>query len=718
MNSSLTSILAPRAIAIIGASNDVTKRGNLAIRYLQESRYRGAIYPVHPRETRILDLDCFPSVEQLPATPDLALICTPAPTVPDIIDHCGARGIKGVVVLATGFSETGEAGRALEERMVRSARKSGLRIIGPNTSGIFNAHCGMNLVGYRDLRPGSIGLLSQSGNTALSIVTEAAHNRQLGFSTYIGVGNEADLQFHEYLAYFGADPHTDVIVGYLEGLKNGRDFLATAAQVCAEKPLVLYKSGRTASGQQAARSHTGALTGSYAMAKDLMRQAGITLVERADEILPTAETLSLLAPLLPLKNNRVAILADGGGHGAIAADSLVGAGISLSALSPETQASLQRLLPPGAAVANPVDVAGGTDHDPRVFAQCAEWLLKDANVDALLIVGLFGGYALRFNEGLLARELECAEQLPQLSARTGKPLLLQSLYQPMATEPLVNLRRAGVPVLQSIDTATRCLASVVHTSDARRRLRQPPAAQPSAPYAEATGRLIANALKENRHCLYEYEALAALASYQAVTVTPIVIHGPEDLPPLARADHRQRWAMKIISKDILHKTDAGGVLLDIEHADLSTAYHTLLDTVKHRQPDADIHGVLLAPMAEPGTEVIIGMTDDRQYGPVILFGLGGIFVEVLNDVVFRSLPISHGDARAMLGEIAGSPLLYGARGRAPMDTDALARLLVTVSNLCLNHPEIAELDLNPVLVRESDYCILDARIILKAPREA
>ena len=466
----LSRTLAPRSIAIVGASQDSAKRGNMAIRYLQQNGFAGAVYPIHPREREILGLACYPSIEALPEAPDLALVCTPAHTLPELMERCGRRGVAGAVVLASGFSESGEAGWALEQAMVAAARAQGVRIVGPNTSGIFNAHCGANLVGYRHLQAGDLGLLSQSGNMALSLVTEAQALPGLGFSTYIGVGNEADVQFHEYLDYFAADPHTRAVVGYVEGLKQGGEFLRSATRVSQQKPIVLYKSGRSAVGQQSARSHTGALAGSYALARGVMRQAGVVLVERADELLPLADTLARTSGQLPLSGRRVAILADGGGHATIAVDALDAMDIEIPLLSAETQSALRALLPASAAVANPVDVAGGTDSAPALFADCAAQMLSDPGVDLLLIVGLFGGYALRFSESLAENEQQGAEALARLPAQFAKPILLQSLYQPQQTAPLQTLRAAGIPVFASVDLAARALASVVQYSQAIRRL--------------------------------------------------------------------------------------------------------------------------------------------------------------------------------------------------------------------------------------------------------
>jgi acetyltransferase len=713
MTSPLHPVLEPGSIAIVGASSDPTKRGNQAIRTLVDNSFHGAIYPINPKETSIRGLDCYASIDDLPATPDLALICTPARTLPDIIRSCGAKGIKGAVVLASGFSESGPEGAEYERQMVQAAKEFNVRLVGPNTSGIFNTTVGANIVGYRGLQKGSIGLLSQSGNMALALVVEGTMDK-LGFSTYVGVGNESDIQFHEYLEFYQKDKATKVVVGYVEGLKSGRAFLETAARVCAEKPVVLYKSGRSAAGQKAALSHTGALAGSYALAEGVMKQAGITLVDRSDEILPITETLSMISDQLPLKGKNIAVLADGGGHAAISADCLDDLKMGIPTLSDQTQEKLRKILPSAAAVGNPVDVAGGTDSNPEVFADCAQIMLDDPDVDALLVCGLFGGYAVRFNEALLDAELKCAERLPEIRNKTGKPILLHSLYEPMHTKPLMNLHNSGVPVFHSLNVATQCLASAVDYSLAQKRLKNMKSTSSVAKSGD-TSTLISNALAEDRNCLYEYEGLDALAAYGANIVKPIVIRTKDDLKPvIASGSDDNRWVMKIVSRDILHKTDANGVKLNLKNSDLESAYDTIIASAKAYNASADIHGVLLVPMATTGgVEVIIGVTNDPQFGPVMMFGLGGIFVEVLKDVSFRALPVSEDDAQEMFAELKASKVLGGVRGRAAADLKALTQLIVSVSNLCLNHPEIDELDLNPVLARANDYCLLDARVILK-----
>ncbi|MCW5699693.1 MAG: CoA-binding protein, partial [Rhodospirillales bacterium] len=363
MSNGLLGFLAPRSVAVVGASKDPTKRGYQALRYLIADKFAGGIYPIHPKESEILGIQAFPSVSDVPDEVDLALVCTPARTLPGVMEELGKNGVKGAIILAGGFSEAGPEGAGIEEETVAAAQKYGVRIVGPNTSGVFNLHSRMNLVGMPDVRPGGLGIVSQSGNMALSIVTEGTAGGHLGFSTYVGVGNQVDIRFNEYLQYLGDDEGTQVPVLYVEGFKHGRTFLDVARDVTQKKPVVVYKSGRTEAGQASAKSHTGALAGSYEMTVDLLRQVGVTVARQSDHVVPLAEALSLMPPPA---SNRVAILADGGGHATIAADTLTEAGIVMPPLAEETRKNLAAILPPAASLVNPVDVAGGTDSNPGV----------------------------------------------------------------------------------------------------------------------------------------------------------------------------------------------------------------------------------------------------------------------------------------------------------------------------------------------------------------
>lgn len=702
--------LNPNSVAIVGASKDPTKRGFRAIQTLLKEKFAGAIFPINPKETEILGLPCHPDLDSVPHEIDLALICTPARTLPAMVKACGEKGVKGAVVLAGGFSEAGDEGARLEQEMISTAHQFGVRLVGPNTSGMFNTHKACNLVGFSDLEPGSIGILSQSGNMALSLVTEGQINGHMGFSTYVGVGNEADLQFHEYLDYFGDDEKTKVVIAYVEGLKNGHAFLESARRVCRIKPVVLYKSGRTEIGQSAAKSHTGALAGSYGVARGALQQAGVTVVSQSDQILSVAEALALL-PAPPSK--RIAILADGGGHATIAADALTELGMSLPRLTQQTRERLSAILPPAAALANPVDVAGGTDSNPEVFADCAEAILSDPNVDALLIVGLFGGYAIRFSETLGPIETHTASRLGGMVERFGKPIILQSLYAPMRTESLVTLRAAGVPVHESVERAVHCLVSLAEYGAARRRIAAEKPGDKAAASAAATS-IVETARSEGRSSLLEHEAQALLKAYNIAVPQSVLACSPEDLAQASEQLGEVPLAMKVVSRDILHKSDAGAVKLNVVgETEMKQAYSTIIENSLAYRANADIKGVLISPMARRGgVEIIIGVTRDPQFGPIMMFGLGGIFVEVLKDVVFRSLPLTPSDAEEMLGEIKAKAILGGVRGAPPVDRKAIIDLMLRISAVCLAHPEIVELDLNPILAFSDGYALVDARMIL------
>ncbi|WP_353642592.1 acetate--CoA ligase family protein [Mesorhizobium sp. WSM2239] len=712
VSNDLLHILYPNSIAIIGASNNPAKRGYRSLRKLLDDGYAGAIYPVNPKENEICGVRCLPDVGSLPEPVDLALICTPAATVASVIAECAEKRVRGAVVLAGGFAETGDDGKRLQDAVLAAARAGGVRIIGPNTSGIFNTHKACNLVGFSELRKGSIGLLSQSGNMALSLVTDAQANGHLGLSTYVGVGNEADIGFDEYLDYFAADPNTHVVIAYVEGLKDGRRFLSALKRISLEKPVVIYKSGRTSAGRISAKSHTGALAGEYAVNEGVLRQAGAVIAHRSDEILPMAEALSLLPPL---RSCRVAILADGGGHATIAADALSERGVALASLSDETRRRLAAVLPPAASLINPIDLAGGTDADPSVFAACAEILLQDAAVDGLLISGLYGGYAVRFSPDLLAAEIGATDMIGAMPHRFGKPVVVHSLYGVLQADqrplPLVNMRRAGIPVHSSLETAVRCMQALAEYSEVSRTFESLPLrAEPDGVFAQVLARCTA----EGRRVVLEHEGRSSLRDFGLDLAPTFLATDESEAEEAFRQLGGQPVAMKIVSRDILHKTEAGGVKLDVtDAASVRRRFLEIVANAKAAVTNPNIAGVLVTPMAaKGGVEVIVGVVRDPVYGPVMMFGLGGVLVEVFGDVVFRALPISRSDAFAMLDEIRARALLDGVRGGAPVDREALADLMVRISGFVEAFPEIDELDLNPVLAYSHGLTVLDVRILL------
>jgi len=714
IRSPLHDILAPTGIAIVGASADPTKRGYKAMVGLINGGYRGSIYPINPKADHILGVKAWPSIAEMPGCPELALLCTPAATVPALIAECGRRGVKGAVILASGFGETGEEGAALEAQMMEIARAHGVRIIGPNTSGMFNLHHQINLLALDNVKPGDIGIVSQSGNMLLSLALEAQHNGQVGFSTYVGPGNQSDIGFNDYLRYLGEDEHTRVATLYVEGFRDGQQFLKVARDVTAMKPVVVYKSGATEQGQKAASSHTGALAGSYQMTVDLLRQAGVSVVQYSDEILPVAEGLGRLqkAP-----GKRVAVISDGGGQATIAADRLSEAGLTLAELSDATRSALREVLLPQASTLNPVDVAGSSDANPSLLASCIELVMADEGVDSVFLVGMLGGYSLRFAESLMGDEMRGAERMVELAQASEKPLVIYSLYAPIKPPALRRLHEAGLPVYSSIEHAVRVLAALGERGEYLASQQVQETIAPAAP-AE-TGKAMLKAAKAEGRDLLEFEAKGLLAEHGIAVPEEWLVRREDELAGIAQRTQGKPLAMKVVSKDILHKSDAGGVKLNlVGEAPLRDTFQAIQSNAQAYDPNAQIEGVLVTPMAEKGVEVIIGMLRDPIFGPVLMFGLGGIFVEVLEDVAFRSLPLTLHDAQSMVDQLKAQKVLAGVRGAAGVDKQALVSLLMQVSQLVEAYPEISELDLNPVIAypkghSAANYAIVDARIIVE-----
>ncbi|MGE4519857.1 MAG: acetate--CoA ligase family protein [Desulfobacteraceae bacterium] len=709
-------VFKPDSVAIIGASRDETKRGFRAVSTLLEERYEGAVYPINPREKRILGLKTYPSVLAVKEKIDLALITLPADKVLNAVYECGEKGVAGVIIIAGGFGESGHQGKSREAEIVEAAKKYGMRIIGPNTSGFINVGINLDLVGIKDVPKGRIALLTQSGNIALHMITEAKLKSMSGFSYYVGVGNEADLQFYEYLRYFADDPETNTILMYVEGLRNGREFLKQAYNTTLKKPVVMLKSGRSSSGKMAAGSHTGSLAGISEVARNAFRRVGIINIEKSEELFPVAESLSSLPPI---KNNNVAILADGGGHATISADTLTDLGVNIPVLSPETQKKLKAILPNNANVSNPVDVAGGTDSDPGVFAECAKILITDPNVGGVLIAGLFGGYGIRFAEKLKFAEEDAAHRMGKMVEKYKKPIVLQSLYNFARPHSLDLLRYYGIPVYDSLDIACKVISSLsaygIYLDSYHKKTNF--VMKWGAKARKRGEKIIEKAYLDSRNLLLEHEAKSLLKEHKIVMKPEKVAKSADEAVNFAK-DKPSGVVLKIVSPDILHKSDAGGVKLNLKtEEEIRKAFDQIIENAKNFTFEPDIRGVLVSEMVKPGTEVIIGTKIDDQFGPVIMFGIGGILVEVVKDVSFRVLPIQKYEAGKMISEIKSSPILDGVRGQPQVDKKALINLLVTVSDIVEAYPQIKEMDLNPVILREDGFDIVDARILLNEPEK-
>ena len=708
----LEKILNARSVAIVGASKNKTKRGFQAIKTLLSEGYEGEIYPINPNEELIAGLKCYKSITDIEEVVDLALITTPARTIPGILKQCGEKNVAGAVIIAGGFRELGHEGKALEEELLTTARAAGVRLIGPNTSGIINLKTHMNLAGIENARLGRIALICQSGNMALTLITEATIRKHDGFTYYVGVGNESDVKFHEYLEFFNNDPDTHVILMYVEGMSQGRKFLQEAYKTCQKKPIILLKSGRSATGKKSAGSHTGSLAGMNEVARPAYERAGIIVIENSDELFPVADTL---ASQPAIKNNAVAILADGGGHATIAADLLSDCGIQLPELSAHTQKKLKQILPQAASVVNPVDVAGGTDADPSLFADCAAIILKDPNVGGLLMVGLFGGYGIRFEKGLAIGEEAAAHQLGTMVKKRKKPIIVHSLYSAYDSHALDLLRHYNIPVHDSLDISCKCVACLCQYGAYKNSYHAVTnfVFKWRAKAKRAGEKIIRTALKENRDALLETEAKQLIKLHGAPTAVGYVAQTETEAWEIAR-QITGKVVLKIVSPDILHKSDAGGVKLNLQsEAEVKETFREIIRNAKSYQPNADIRGVLVAPMARKGLEVIIGTKIDEQFGPVIMYGLGGIMVEIIKDVTFWVLPVSPTSCKKMIEDTQSSILLNGIRGQKPYDKRALRKLISMCSELIEAYPEIQEMDLNPVILHEEGLDVVDARIILR-----
>jgi acetyltransferase len=713
----LEHVLNARSVAVVGASKVPTKRGYQTIRTLLDERYEGAIYPVNPKEKRIMGLPCYAAVSQVPGEVDVALIATPARTVPAVLEDCGKKGVKGAIILATGFGETGAEGKALESKVLDVAGQHQIRLIGPNTSGMINLKDNLNLVGLKDSPKGDIALLTQSGNMALTLITEAKLQSRKGFTYYVGVGNEADIRFHEYLEFFRQDPDTQAILMYVEGMREGRKFLQQAYKTTETKPVILLKSGRSSTGKRSAGSHTGALAGMSEVAKGAFERAGIVVIENSDELFPAAEALSSLPPI---KNNQIAILADGGGHATIAADTLTDLGVRIPELEAKTQDKLRAILPGGASVRNPIDVAGGTDDNPAVFADCAKVILGDPNVGGLLIVGLFGGYGIRFAESLALMEEDAAHRMGKMVKTRNKAIVVHSLYNSEKPHSLDLLRYYGVPVYGSLDVACKCMGVLAQYGSYLKRYH----AKTNFVFdwgakAKPEGQALIDAVyQQQRTALLEAEAKHLLRIHGTAVTGDVLATTPEAAAEAA-ATFGGKVVLKIASPDILHKSDAKGVKLNLSGKEtVKKAFREIIKNANAYKTDARIEGVLVSPMVQKGIEVIIGTKIDDQFGPVIMYGLGGVLVEILKDVSFRVLPISRRSAQRMIAETKSHPILDGVRGQAPHDKKALVNLLLTCSEIIEAYPQIQEMDLNPVIVHPKGLSIVDARILLKPPAEA
>jgi len=712
---SLDAIFAPNAIAVIGASTTPGKVGYDIFANILKGGYQGTLYPVNPAARSILSMRAYPSVGEIPDAVDLAIIVLSADATLKAVEESARKGVKGVVIVSAGFREVGKKGLEAENRIVSICREAGIRVVGPNCLGVINPlpQVSMNAsFSARMPNPGNISFISQSGALCTAVLDFAA-DRGFGFSKFISIGNKADVDEIDLLQYLHEDADTAVIMIYVEELRKGAEFISAARQVTAgdrPTPILVVKSGRTGAGALAAASHTGALAGTEAVYDAIFKQSGIIRAESVNELFDFAHAFAYKqeSPLGKMRRKlpsgkRVAIVTNAGGPGILATDMTVSADLELARFSEETIEKLAMALPSTANLRNPVDVIGDATQDRYENALWA--VIQDPGVDGALVI---------LTPQSMTNALGTAEAIVRVARGTHKPIICCFMGVVDVSPGVRYLQKHGYPVYQFPENAAKAMGALYRYAGwlDRAELRESPVAHDSGRAAS----IISGCLAAGKTHIGEIEGNEILKCY-GFDVLPTRLAESEDAAVLIAAEFGLPVAMKIVSPQILHKTDAGGVVVGIKSdREVRQAFRDIVKRAASYNPDAVIQGVLVQKMSLPGEEVILGL-NRYAMGPLLMFGMGGIFVEVFQDVAFRLAPIGKAEAGGMIREIKSFRLLSGFRGRPMADLAALERALVNLSALAVNHPEISEMDINPILVHPEGEgaTAVDCRIILKRP---
>jgi acetate---CoA ligase (ADP-forming) len=708
MDRSLDKVFNPRSVAVIGASEVPGKAAERRTRSLIEGDYKGDIYLINPKRSELFGRKAYPSITAVDKEVDLVMIVVaPRFLVPAVAESV-QMGAKGIIIITAGLGESGEEGKKIEARILAETAKTGTYVIGPNCSGMFSASAGMNLLGVPCLQRGAVSVLAQSGNVIDSL-THYAGVRGAGFSKIISLGNAIGVSFPEYIAYLKGDPDTKAIMVYLEGIKDGNKLIQVARDTAKVKPVIALKVGRSKAGARAAASHTGSLAGDELVVDAAFRQAGIVRVSNVDELFDVAHTFSTCP--LP-KGNRVAILSEGGGDNSIAADNAETQGMEVPVLSTATQEKMKPFLLEGMPASNPIDYGGTAEENPHMITECVKVCLEDDQVDGVYITGFFGGFKNIIASHVAELEEQTSRDLVDLVRAKQKPVFVHTSFAREPIKSLDILKAGGVPVFESSERTARCLSALMKFSLNRKKFEAMGPVEAMGKENPAVKRLFEKAREEGRNSLLETESRDLLQNYG------VSLPGAEMARSSAEAGEAGARlgfpvAMKVVSPDILHKSDAGGVKLNIADQEAAArAFEEILENALKVAAQDRVAGLLLSPMAPKGQECIAGMIRDRQFGPVIMFGLGGIFVEVLKDVSFRVAPLSEQDIDEMIREIKGYKILTGVRGEKPKDIGAIKEILTRLNEIAVDNPEIREIDLNPVIVHEKGASIVDSRVIL------
>jgi len=699
----LEAIFAPKNVAVIGATEKEGSVGRTILWNLISSPFGGAVFPINPKRSSLLGIKAYPSIKDVPDTVDLAVIVTPSTVIPDIIDECGQMGVKGAIVISAGFKEIGPEGVELERRLLENARKHKMRIVGPNCLGVMSPVSGINATFAAGMaRKGNVAFISQSGALCTAVL-DWSFKENVGFSHFVSVGSMLDVDWGDLIYYLGDDPHTESIVIYMESIGNARSFLSAAREVALTKPIIVIKPGRTEGAAKAAASHTGSLTGSDEVLEVAFRRAGVLRVNNISEIFSMAEVLGKQPRP---KGPRLTILTNAGGPGVLATDTLLTTGGELAEVSQETMDKLSEFLPSAWSHNNPIDIIG--DASPERYAKSLEVAAQDENSDGLLVI---------LTPQAMTDPTATAEALKSYAKSYDKPILASwSGGQEIAAGEAI-LNKAGIPTFAYPDDAARAFTYMWQSSHALKTLYETPSLpldeEGSGPDREKASQIIEGVRKSGRTLLTEVESKELLGAY-GIPVTPMLI--AESAEETAEKSKKLGFpvVIKIHSETITHKTDVGGVKLNIkDEAAAKVAYEEIKESVTRLAGAEHFLGVTIQPMVKmEGYELIVGSSIDPQFGPVLLFGMGGQLVEIFKDRALSLPPLNTTLARRMIERTKIFHALKGVRGRKPVDLVELEKLMVRFSQLVVEQPWIAELDINPLIASPEGLLALDGRVLL------
>jgi len=699
VTASLDCVLRPRRVAVIGASRTPNTIGHEIVSNLVGYEFTGTVFPVNPKADSIRTLKTYPTIGAVPDPVDMAVITVPKQHVLAVAEECGQAGVRGLTVISAGFREVGGEGVERERQLMEVVRRHRMRMIGPNCMGVLNADpaVSMNATFAPSMPPfGRAGFVSQSGAMGLSVL-DYAKEYGIGISQFVSMGNKPDVSGNDLLLHWEHDPSIGLVLMYVENFGNPRKFLEIARRMTRTKPIIVVKSGRSKVGARAASSHTGALAASDALVDAMLSQAGVMRAESVEELFDLAMAFS--GERTP-RSRRTAVVTNSGGPGILAADALERVSVELPELAPETVARLKPLFPEEASLRNPLDMIASAT--PPGYRAALDALLDDPNVDSALAI---------FVPPLGIRQADVAEAIASVAgAHPDKPVLAVLMGREGLPQGKAELHEVGVPAYIFPESAARALSALCRQ---REWVERPaPAVEDLRVDRDAARRLVADARAAGHSRLGEVESLALLRAYGIPTAEAGLARTAVEAVALA-ARSGGAVAMKIVSPEIVHKTDVGGVRVGVEGAAaVQAAYDEIVANARKAVPGATIHGVLVQEMVTGGRETIAGVTRDPSFGPLVMFGLGGIFVEVLRDVIFRVAPINRRDAADMIAGLRGAKLLDALRGSPPADRRAIEDVLLRLSLLAEDFPEIAELDVNPLLAFPDRAVAVDGRVLL------